>query len=314
MRRPAQNGPHMRLILLISVFTIVATAPSRAQMQLPGAVGTPTAAGQSLTPPRPRSASSPSGATYSGHFTPARPPGVDSVLGKALSLSGARGELTIEKSGSDLRILRLTAIGDKISRPNQSCEVSMGAEGPINLKSLGAPDGVLRFELDSSACPLQFDVLSGALRARSLSGACSFEQADCRIDASGLWGPAGSSFSETQVKSIEKERGGLENAVRAHFRTLLSKYKKDRPAAEAAIKDQAGFSSERSQICRDYDREEAVGFCALRLTEARDFLLQARLAGEGDKAGPEPSKKRPKPHPAAKPAAIPQAAAPAPAM
>jgi hypothetical protein len=129
---------------------------------------------------------------------------------------------------------------------------------------------------------------------RSPAGACAFAAADCRVDAAGLWGPAGGSFSDAQIKSIEKERGALENAMRSHFRTLLDKYKKDKPAAQAAIKEQAGFSSERAQVCRDYDREEAVGFCALRLTEARDFHLQARLAGEGGAVSAEKPKQAPK--------------------
>lgn len=184
----------------------------------------------------------------------------------------------------------------------------MGAEGPIGLKPLGAPDGVQKFELESSACPLQFDVLNGALRARSPGGACSFTQADCRVEASGLWGPAGNSFSEAQIKSIEKERGSIENAVRAHFRALLAKYKKDKPAAQAAIKEQAGFSAERAQVCRDYDREESVGFCALRLTEARDFRLQASLAAEEGQTKSD----KPKKSGAARPAPIPSPVAPAP--
>lgn len=282
----------MRLIVLTSALVLIFTAaPSRAQMQLPGAVA-PTPAGQSLAPPSSQAGPSKAGGGYSGHFSAAKPPSLESIVDKPFSLGGVRGSLQVEKSGTDLRVSQLTVSGGKISRPNQSCEVSMGAEEPIRLKPLGAPDGVQRFELDSTACPLQFDVLSGALRARSPNGACSFPQADCRADPSGLWGPAGSSFSDAQIKSIEKERGGLENAVRAHFRTLLSKYKKDKPAAEAAIKEQAGFSSERAQICRDYDREEAVGFCALRLTEARDFSLQARLASGQAAAKPDKPKKR----------------------
>lgn len=300
----------MRSLLLISALVLIAATPAaRAQLQLPGAVGAPTPAGQTIAPPAPR-AEGPSGGTYSGHFSAARPPGVDSVVDRTFSLSGARGSLQIEKSGAGLRVARLTAVGDKISRPNQSCEVSMGAERPIELKPLGAPDGVLRFALDSSACPLQFDVLNGALRARSPNGACAFAEADCRIDASGLWGPSGGGFSDAQIKSFEKERGAVENAMRGHFRTLLDKFKKDKPAAQAAIKEQAGFSSERAQVCRDYDREDSAGFCALRLTEEQDFRLQARLASDSGAARPE-KKKPPRPKPA-KPAApaAPTASAP----
>ncbi len=299
----------MRPIFLASLlFLSLFAAPARAQMQLPGAVGAPTPAGQSVAPP---AASAPKrDEAFSGHFTAARPPGADNVVDKPLSLLGLRGALQIGKAGDDLVVTRFVAIGDKISHPNQSCEVSMGADGPIRLKLLGTPDGVRRFELDSSACPLQFDVLNGAVRARSPGGPCAFAEADCRIDAAGLWGPSGGGFSDTQIKSIEKERGAMENAVRSHFRILLSKYRKDKPAAEAAIKEQAAFSAERAQACRDYDHEEAVGFCALRLTEARDYRLQARLAGEGVAAGKEKPKKPARPRP--KPASAAQAPAPAP--
>jgi hypothetical protein len=125
---------------------------------------------------------------------------------------------------------------------------------------------------------LTVDVLSGALRVSTPKGACLFEQADCHADPTGLWGPSGDSFSESQVKSIERERSNLEKSTRAHFRILLNKYKKDKAAAQAAVIEQAAFSANRAQTCRDYDREETHGFCALRLTEARDYLLQSRLA------------------------------------
>ena len=44
------------------------------------------------------------------------------------------------------------------------------------------------------------------------------------------------------------------------------------------MKAQADFAASRAQTCRDYDKEEVHGFCALRLAEARDLALQARLA------------------------------------
>ncbi len=40
-------------------------------------------------------------------------------------------------------------------------------------------------------------------------------------------------------------------------------------------KEQAGFSSEREVICRNYLGEDIHGFCALRITEARALALQA---------------------------------------
>ena len=286
--------------LTAAIILSLAPVACRAQMMLPGAVTAPTPAGQTGAPPalhRPASAGD-ANPEYDGHFTPAKPPALESVIGKPFGLSGTRGALQVEKSGADLRLSRLTLTGDKISHPNQSCEVQMGAGEPLTLKPLGAPDGVQRYELESSACPVQFDVLNGALRATSASGACSFPQADCRVDPAGLWGPAGDTFGESQAKSIEHERTALENGVRAHFRRLLSKTKKDKAATQAAVKEQAAFSASRAQTCRDYDREDAHGFCALRMTEARDFNLQARLAS-GQTAAKDKGKSG-KPH-AAKP-------------
>jgi hypothetical protein len=226
------------------------------------------------------------------HFVPAKPPTVEAVIGKSLGLAGSRGALTVEKSGADLRLSRLTLAGDKISQPNQACEVAMGGDEKLTLKSLGAPDGVLRYELDSSACPLQFEFLNGALRATSPAGACSFAQADCRVDGAGLWGPPGSSFGEAEAKTIERERAAAEKSVRAHFRSLLARLKKDKLAIQAAVKEQAGFSSQRAQTCRDYDRDDAQGFCSLRLTEARDFRLQMRLAATNGGAPDKKSEKK----------------------
>ena len=299
-----------------AIFLSLTPAVSHAQMVLPGAVTSPTPVGQSGAPPalhRPsnNSGNNPGGeAAVDHHFALARPPAVETIIGKPLSLSGARGVVQVEKSGTELRLSRLTLAGDKISQPNQTCEVTMGDAESLALEPMGAPDGVLRYELVSSACPLQFDVLNGALRATSPNGSCAFPQADCRADAAGLWGPPGDSFGEAQVKSIERERTMLENDIRAHFRSLLTKNKKDKAATQAAVKEQAGFSASRAQTCRDYDREDAHGFCALRLTEARDYRLQTRLAADN------PGKKDIKvANPTAKPAAHkPAVAKPAPAQ
>ena len=53
--------------------------------------------------------------------------------------------------------------------------------------------------------------------------------------------------------------------------------------------------------CRDYAHEDSTGFCALRLTQARAFALEAQLAAKGKRAEP----KKPK-TPKAKAEAAPQ--------
>jgi hypothetical protein len=273
----ANDNPAMRAFLL-TAFLAVCLAPGagRAQLALPGAVNAPTQAGQAGAPPaRVRTGD----AAIGPNFTPGKPPAVDSVIGHAFALNGFRGALLIERAGGELRVARLKLAGYKISAPNQSCEVEMGGAEPVALKPLGAPEGVLRYELVSSACPLQLELLNGAVLARHTAGACVFAQADCRSDAAGLWGPPGDSFGEASIRTIEHDRTTQEHHVHALFRGVLEKFKEDRAAAQAAVKDQAGFSAARAQTCRDYDREDRHGFCALRLTEAHDYHLQVRLAG-----------------------------------
>lgn len=301
----------MRQSILLFLALIAPQAPAHAQLQLPGAAPAPTAVGQRLAPPpsaAPRVARDPD-----AHFVAARPPGVEAVLGKTLSLLGARGALEIRKIGDDLVSSRLTLSGDKISRPNQACEVALDAAGPVHFTALGAPEGLQRLALDSPACPLTLDILDGAARVASPQGACLFTEADCRVEAAGLWGPPGASFSDKDIKALEKARGATEKAMRDHFRALLDRLKKDKPAADVAIRRQAGFSSERALACRDYDREEIAGFCALRLTQARDFALQARLAALAPKAEAKPEQKTAAPHKPRPPAASAPAPSPAPA-
>jgi hypothetical protein len=277
------------IFLTAAILLSFAPNPGRAQMVLPGAVGAPTPVGQTGAPPsvarrpsaRLQTSAHPEGEiSFDRHFVAAKPPSIDTVIGKPFALLGSRGGLQIEKSGDIMILSRLDLAGEKISQPNQSCQLAMGGSTPLRLKPLGAPEGLERFEIDSSACPLQFDVLNGALRANSPSGACVFREADCRVDAAGLWGPAGDSFTEGQKKTIERDLTAQEKGARGHFRTLMHWLRKDKAAARAVVGEQAAFSANRSQSCRDYDREDTHGFCALRLTEARDYGLQARLADE----------------------------------
>jgi hypothetical protein len=276
------------ILLSLAPLLSLGVGAALAQMVLPGAVGAPTPVGQAGAPPavarRPAIHSGPEGdVAFDRHFIAAKPPSTDGIVGKPFAQFGSRGVLQVEQSGDDLVVSRLTMSGDKISQPNQACQLQVGGGAPLRLKPLGTPEGVQRFEIDSSACPLQFDVLNGAVRVISSSGACVFREADCGVDASGLWGPPGDSFSESQKKTIERERTVLEKNTREHFRMLMSRFKKDKPAAQSVVREQAAFSANRSQNCRDYDREDAHGFCALRLTEARDYGLQTRLAAEASK-------------------------------
>jgi len=296
----------MRACVLV-VALAFAPWPAQAQLALPGAVA-PTAEGEVLAPPKPQAAAR--GKSSSGAMTISRPkpPAESAVLGQTLSLNGTRGALQIERNGADLRAVRLALAGAKVSRPNQACEVVMGEDAPIALKPLGSPDGASRFELQSSACPILLDLLGGAVRVSTPFGACVFLQADCRADVAGVWGPPGASFSESQIKTFERERAGLEKSVQARFRALLGRAKKDPELATTLVKEQADFAAARARTCRDYEREETHGFCALRLTEARDLSLNLRLAetpepkdskGKAEAKTEAVAKKRVAPRPAA---------------
>jgi hypothetical protein len=289
----------MRPFLIVLALTLATPQWARAQMALPGAVAAPTPEGEAVAPPpaehaAPRKRSQSSGL---GLAIRPKPPVESAVTGQALSLNGTRGTLLIEKGDGELRVTKLVLPGARISHPNQSCELAMGEDGPIKLKPLGTPLGVQSFELQSSACPLVLDLLGGAFHVGAPPGACTFTQADCRADFEGVWGPGGGSFSDGQIKTFERERAGLERSVQTRFRELLHKFKKKPDLAKALVKDQAAFAAIRSRTCRDYEREEAHGFCALRLTEARDFALQAKLAdftdGKDTKGRKEPKGGKP---------------------
>lgn len=62
--------------------------------------------------------------------------------------------------------------------------------------------------------------------------------------------------------------------MRTGFHALLMKAGKDKVAIKKMAGEQAGFSSEREVICRNYLGEEVHGFCALRITQARALALQ----------------------------------------
>jgi len=299
----------MRAYLLLLALLLPVSA--QAQLALPGAVATPTPEGQTMAAPKPSAPRKPREA--SGPAIKPKPPAETTVLGQTFGLNGTRGALVLDKDGAELRVTRLVLSGGKVSHPNQSCEVSMGDDGPLKLKGLGAPDGVNRFELQSSACPMLIDLLGGALRVTTPFGACVFLAADCRADVAGVWGPPGASFNDSQIKTLDRERAGLDKSAQARFRDLLAKYKQQPDMAKQLVKDQVDFGATRAQTCRDYDKEETHGFCALRLTEARDLALQARLADSGevkDKKDKPAVKKRAAPRPVA-PTTLPAPATPA---
>ena len=163
---------------------------------------------------------------------------------------------------------------------------------------------MLRYTLDFDGCPMTLDVLDGAVLASVSSQTCSFQEADCRIEPRGVWGPASAALGE--VKGIESDRGKADKAVRDNFKALLARTKGKQEIKQVAA-EQAGFTSEREMVCGGYAREASFGYCASRYTEWRAASLAARLnrlEGKPENALVAARPAKPKPKPAAAPAIV----------
>ncbi|HET6379381.1 MAG TPA: hypothetical protein VFG05_13900 [Methylocella sp.] len=213
-----------------------------------------------------------------------KPPQAVTVSGRELFRDGFAGAMSFRAGPGDaLEITRLLLAGETISRPAAQCQVEVIAEAPIQARFAGRPNGALRYEADIAACPFSLDVLDGAVLVLRPAGACDFAAADCRVDPAGLWGPRGETIGPEQVKVLERERGRAEANMRAGFHALLAAAGKDKEAVKKIAGEQAGFSSEREMTCRNYQREDAHGFCATKLTEARALALKAAFDAQDHK-------------------------------
>lgn len=201
--------------------------------------------------------------------------GIESVAGRPLLLNGKSGLMQISGDDKTATLDKLELSGETVSDPSQRCVVNIVGEKPILATSVGRPDGLMRFQADVSACPIAFDVLDGAVLVPSQITACVFKAADCRTSPAGLWGPDGASLTGDAAE-IVKERAEAEKAMAKIVRALQDRAKEN-PEAADLVRDQNGFTGQRDEICRDYAEESVHGYCALRVTQARTALLQARL-------------------------------------
>jgi hypothetical protein len=260
---------------------------------LPGALqGSPSPAG--------KTAQSPAGAVP-GQPKPAglKPPSEETIVGHELSRDGFAGIIAFQRgSGNGLEIARLLIAGEEISHPGDQCQVEVVAGTPIQTRFAGRPNGVSRYEVEIETCPFSLDVLEGAVLVTRTPKTCDFPAADCRANPAGLWGPPGSTIGPDQIKQLERERGRVESAMLAKFHALLKSAGKDKEAIKQIASEQAGFSSEREVICRNYLREDIHGFCGLRITQARALALQAALEDRAKaRAKPERTRAKQKPDP-----------------
>ncbi len=245
---------------------------ARAQLALPGAVA-PSPEGTVVAPAAPaRKKAMPVHPRVVVASTPA-----SSLAGRTLLLNGDQSQVAFAPRDKTVDVARLTLSGETIGNAQQSCKVEASGV-PLAVVPAGRPDGVERVRIDFPACPLQFDVLDGAVLVDRTQGVCEFKDAQCRVDPVGLWGPSAVDLGPDRVKAIDRERAGAEASIRADYKALVSSTK-DRVAITSYARDQAQFSSTREELCRDYAGEGRHGFCAAKLAEARAAFLSATLAG-----------------------------------
>jgi hypothetical protein len=221
-----------------------------------------------------------------------KPPTEDGVLGRELKLNGTGGSLRLERIGrSDLRA-QITLAGSKISDPTESCSVPLGGGQPLTLSSQGRVDGLPRYDVQAPACPIVFDVLEGAVVVNAPTEACVFQEADCRAEPQGMWGPEPGTLLP-KARDIEEARGTADKAVRENYKALVQKAGPQ--GVRPVVAEQAAFSADRETMCRAYRREAAHGFCNARFTEGRAVVLAARLGLLPTAAEPGAQTPRPRP-------------------
>jgi hypothetical protein len=258
------------LLFTFVLVALLAPATAHAQLMLPGALQAEPQGGTGPSSDAARAASS------KPKLAGLKPPSVETILGRDLARDGSAGTIAFgltQDKGIEITKLSLSGEGD--SFPAEPCIVDVVAERPIEARALGRPNGLFRYEVDLPACPFSFEVLEGAVLVARSPGTCEFQEAQCRVDPAGLWGPKGNSFGPDQAKQFERERSRVESDMRANFRALLTSAGKNEEAIKKIAGEQAGFSSVRETTCHSYLKEDLHGFCALRLTQAHALALQA---------------------------------------
>ncbi len=287
----------IRLALLLAFAALPVAQQALAQpLQLPGAQPfNPQGAHQDA--PASVGGAAPAAAPRAASMPAIKVAGEEAIVGRVLKRNGGTGEAIFEKTATGYG-LQLKAEGFQVDNLVEPCAISFG-DKPLPVTALGRPAGVPRYRLEASICPIVFDVLDGAFLVVEPTQPCIVEAAACRIDPRGLWGPDARTLP-ARAKEIEAARGVAERAVRDGYRVLTAK--SDAVEQRTIAREQAGFSAERAQICRDFQREGTVGFCGARITEARAASLRARLGitatrkpGEGKPAA------KPRPRPVAPP-------------
>lgn len=261
----------------VLLFGAVHASPASAQLALPGAVE-PTPEGAVVARPKKKLSSGEMGSARGPVVMP-KAPSEDTITGRTLKLDGNGSAIEFSRNGSELQVAKLTLVGDRLSRSGEVCRVDISGM-PLKLTPRDSGAGLRRYQIASlAACPFSLDVLDGAVLVTNEGKACEIKEADCRADPSGLWGAPEAEFDPKKAEEMLGARANVEKTMRSAFRALYDRNKSDKLVRGFVVKEQAGFSSWREEVCRSYAKESDFGYCALRLTEARVLALGAQLAG-----------------------------------
>jgi hypothetical protein len=200
-------------------------------------------------------------------------PTEESLIGITLKRNGSQGNAQIERKGTSY-ILKLAADGYQINNLTEPCAVSFDDRG-LPLVAIGRPAGTARYKLEAPICPIVFDVLDGAILVQEPTAPCVIEAAACRVEMRGIWSQDASALV-VKAREIDQTRTRAEAALREGFKTLSVRLPNSEKRSIA--REQAGFSSERAQMCREFYREGTHGYCQAKFTEARATELRARAA------------------------------------
>ncbi|MBL8587769.1 MAG: hypothetical protein JNK46_04505 [Methylobacteriaceae bacterium] len=286
---------------LILVLALTGAAPAHAQFTPPWAAPPPPAGGLAPVPLDPAKAKpKPKPKPKAEAAGPVKAPGEEAVIDRSLLLNGATGRMEFERRDKILTLVKLSLAGEEPGKPGSACRVDP-VKAPVAATPAGKPKGLLRYEVDAPGCKFSIDVLDGAVLVEAATRQCEFSEPACRVEMSGVWGPPVASLAGERVKDIEKARTRSETAMRANFKTLLARTS-GKEEVKLVAREQAGFTSQREMICRDYQQETKHGYCASRITEARAVELSAKIAAPQQTAEADPAKKKPRKKPRPKPA------------
>ncbi|MBM3552931.1 MAG: hypothetical protein FJX45_14485 [Alphaproteobacteria bacterium] len=258
-----------------AAFIVAGAASASAQLVLPGAV-TPTPEGTVAGAAKKKNLGGEMGAAAGPAIMP-KAPTEDAIVGKTLKRDGEGSAIEFSRAGAELQVAKLTLVGDDLRRSGEACRVEV-AGTPLKLTARESDNGLRRYQIAFPACPFAFSVLDGAILVTNEGKACELKEAGCRADPEGLWGMGADEIDPKKGEEMLGARARVEKTVRNNFRELYDRNKKEKLIRNYIVKEQAGFSSWREEVCRSYAREPDFGYCALRLTEARAIALGAQLA------------------------------------